>query len=38
MGLFQINSYVASRSLAEVMGAARPGQAVGWQLYMNPDR
>lgn len=37
-GVLQVLSHVASKSLDEVMAARAKGQAVGWQLYMNPDR
>jgi L-lactate dehydrogenase (cytochrome) len=37
-GIFQVLSHYASRSLEEVKAAAREGQQIGWQLYLNPDR
>lgn len=37
-GIFQVLSHYASRSLDEVKAAARDGQQIGWQLYLNPDR
>ncbi|BEJ10779.1 hypothetical protein CspHIS471_0102010 [Cutaneotrichosporon sp. HIS471] len=37
-GIFQVLSHYASRSLDEVKAAARDGQHIGWQVYLNPDR
>lgn len=37
-GIFQVLSHYASRSLDEVKAAAKEGQQIGWQLYLNPNR
>lgn len=37
-GILQVLSHFASKSLDEVKAAAKQGQQVGYQLYLQPDR
>ncbi|KAL1413526.1 hypothetical protein Q8F55_001300 [Vanrija albida] len=37
-GVLQVLSHYASKSLDEVKAAARDGQQIGYQLYLQPDR